>query len=153
MSVLNIIQKKLKDTQEQYPEIFEGKPSDLQEGHAFMLLALEVLFKEWDFQDIEDGIVDSSYRQEGHDYGIDAMYISANGEKISNIEDLSEFNDDTKFNIHILQFKKGKSIELADILKLKEGVKTVLIDEEIDESQNLYMFNLAANQPNKNEDF
>ncbi len=143
MSVTNILEKRISDTQEKYPEIFEGKASDLKDGHAFMLLSLELLFKDWDFQDIEDGIVDSSYRQEIYDYGIDAIYIAANGEKISSLEDLVGFNDDTKFVMHIFQFKKGKGIDLAEILKFKEGIQSVLIDEKIEEDKNLYMFNLV----------
>lgn len=142
MSITNIIDKKLRDTQEKYPEIFEGKALDLQDGHSFMIMALETVFKEWDFQEIEEGIVDSSYRQEQFDYGIDAIYISANGEKINNLEDLSVYNDDSKFKIHVFQFKKGRSLELADILKLKEGVQTVLVEEKVDENQNFFMFNI-----------
>ena len=39
-----------------------------------MLFALANIFRDKDFADIEQGIVDSSYKSEKYDYGIDAIY-------------------------------------------------------------------------------
>lgn len=142
MSIFNLIDSRVKDSIDKNVALLEGKSKDVQEGAGFMLYALETIFKNIDMDDIIDGIVDSSFRGEKHDYGIDAIYLTANGDSIDSIEQLEDYNKDSKFVFHILQFKKSKGIDQADLLKLKEGINEVFVDESCDESKNEFLFEL-----------
>ncbi len=142
MSIFNLIENNLNKTLELHSDILNNfKSEDIKQGAAFMLYALETIFKDFEPDDIEEGIVDSSYRKEIHDYGIDAIYLSANGEIVSSVEQLEDFNEDTKFVFHLLQFKKSRGIEQSDLMKLKEGISKIFIENKIDEQKNEYLFN------------
>ncbi|HEX8288046.1 MAG TPA: AIPR family protein [Pyrinomonadaceae bacterium] len=146
MSIFNLIDTKISKTLELYSDVLNvfNNNESVKQGAAFMLYSLDTIFKDFEFEDIEEGIVDSSYRQETHDYGIDAIYLSANGEVVNSVEQLDEFNEDTKFVFHILQFKKSRGIEQSDLLKFKEGIKRVFIENDIDARKNEYLFNRAT---------
>src|SRR4051812_46854489 len=130
MSVITLVNKNTQVVIEKYSDVLEGFNEDTKQGAGFMLYSLQSIFKNFSFEEIEDGIVDSSYRKENHDYGIDAIYVTANNDFINSVDELDEYNADTKFIFHLLQFKKGRGIELSDVLKLKEGIQRVFIDEE-----------------------
>jgi len=141
MSIYRIIDKKVEDIKAMYASALDGFSEDVKSGSAFMLYSLTTIFRDQDFAEIENGIVDSAYRQEQHDYGIDAIYLSANRTFITSIDQLDEFNEDTKFTFHIFQFKKGRGVDQGELLKFKEGINTVFIDENVDEDKNTYLFN------------
>lgn len=145
MSVFTIVDNNVQATIENYPELLSDLNNDIKQGAGFMLYALKTIFKNYDFDDIEKGIVDSSYRKEGHDYGIDAIYITANDTIINSVEEIDEYGEETKFSIHILQFKKGRGIEQSDLLKLKEGINQIFIQDNCDEKKNQYLFDLIQN--------
>lgn len=142
MSIFSIIERKIKEEIERLDESFNSKPDSLKEGIGFMLYSLNCIFKSQDFNDIEEGIVDSGYRNETHDYGIDAIYVTANNEIITSPDELESYNKDTKFCIHIMQFKKSTGIDQTALLKLKEGINETFINKNILEQHNTYMFNL-----------
>jgi hypothetical protein len=140
MSVLKVIEHNLAKLIEASPEVYDSFPKpELKLGMAFMLYSVNNIFKNISSYDIEEGIVDSSYRREKHDFGIDAIYLTANGNIINSIEELKDFNRDTKFVFHILQFKKSSGIEQADLLKFKEGIRKVFINNEFEEDQNRFL--------------
>ena len=140
MSLLKIVEANVEESKKLYSEYLSDKKNDILEGSAFMFFALNLIFPEIEIEEIEKGIVDSSYRGEKHDYGIDAMYITANGELVTSSEQLDDYNEDSKFIIHLLQFKKGRGVEQGDMLKFKEGIKRVIIEENNVEKDNRYMF-------------
>jgi hypothetical protein len=141
MSVITLVNKNTQVVIEKYSDVLEGFNEDTKQGAGFMLYSLQSIFKNFSFEEVEEGIVDSSYRKENHDYGIDAIYVTANNDFVNSPDELDEYNADTKFVFHLLQFKKGRGVELSDVLKLKEGIQRVFIDEECEEKKNGYLFN------------
>lgn len=141
MSIFKILEKNIEKSVENYTEYLDGKTGSIRIGSEFMIFSLANIFSDKDIDDIERGIVDSSYKGEKYDFGIDAVYITASGEFLEQPEDLDECNEDTKFKIQIFQFKRGTGISQADMLKFKSGIKKVLIDESISDEDNLYFYN------------
>lgn len=141
MSIFKVLEQNINKSNENYSEYLSDKKGDVLKGSEFMFYALSSIFKDKDIDQIECGIVDSSYREEKYDYGIDAIYITASNDFIEQPEELEEYNEDTKFKIQVFQFKRGTGISQADLLKLKTGLKKVLIDEALEEEDNLYFFN------------
>ncbi len=141
MSIFKILEKTISRNSENYSEFLSDKSGDILRGSEFMLFALANIFNDKNIEDVEKGIVDSSYKKEKYDYGIDAIYITASNDFVEQPEDLEEYNDDTKFKIHIFQFKRGTGITQADMLKFKTGIKKVLIDEDLSDDDNLYFYN------------
>ncbi|MBY6036644.1 AIPR family protein [Fictibacillus nanhaiensis] len=143
MSLVQLINKrvneKIKDLSEEY-----NYPISIKEGIAFSFYSLEKIFNNYN-GDIEAGIVDSSFRQERNDYGIDALYLTGNKEIIEDINQLEDYNSDSRFDFHIFQFKKGNSIDVETLLKLKEGIEKVFINYEFPEEENEYLFELMGN--------
>ncbi len=140
MSIYKIIDKKVEEQKSSHMSVLGGFTDDVKSGSAFMIYSLTTIFNDRDFASIENGIVDSAYRKELHDYGIDSLYLSANRSFITSIDQLDEFNEDTKFTFHLFQFKKGRGIDQGELLKFKEGVKTIFVNEEVDENKNAYLF-------------
>jgi hypothetical protein len=140
MSIAAIISEKTQKAKDQYPEASKDCTPDLADGINFMLYALNVIFQDFDFEKLEDGIVDSAYRSSTHDYGIDAVYITCNGSNINSIEELEEFNSDSKLEFHILQFKKGQGADQASFLKLKDGIKKCFIEFSCESELNEYLY-------------
>ena len=145
MSVLNMIEKRISGVLTEIEADYIGKPDSLKEGIAFMLYSLKEIFKNWTIDQIEEGIVDSAYREEKYDYGIDAIYLTANGNIITSPDELNDYNDDADFVFHIMQFKKGTGIDVNSLLKLRDGIKTVFIDNVSNASQNEYLNNYIHN--------
>ncbi|MGE6365514.1 AIPR family protein [Bacillus paramycoides] len=148
MSIFNMIEKRVEKQIEEMSsndEKFSKKPKDIKDGVGFMMFSLSKILKNLSYDDIEEGIVDSSYRNELHDYGIDAFYLTANNECVISPDELENFNADTKFTFHIFQFKKGTGIDQGSLLKLKEGIQETFINKNIAEEMNSYMFNLFSN--------
>tara|TARA_R110000787_G_scaffold263516_1_gene369314 strand:- start:701 stop:2356 length:1656 start_codon:yes stop_codon:yes gene_type:complete len=141
LSIFKILDKSIEKSSTKFTEYLTGKQGSILRGSEFMLFALANIFRDKDFADIEQGIVDSSYKSEKYDYGIDAIYITASNDFLEQPEDLQEYNEDTKFKIHIFQFKRGTGVSQADMLKFKNGIQKVLIDEELDDTDNLYFYN------------
>ena len=141
MSIFKILEKSIETSSENFSEYLSDKKGSLLTGSEFMLFALSKIFKDQSIEEIENGIVDSSYKSEKYDYGIDAIYITGSNEFIEQPEDLQEFNEDTKFQVHIFQFKRGTGISQADMLKFKNGINKVFINESLDEEDNLYFYN------------
>lgn len=141
MSLIDLINNRVNKQIEVLPDISD-KSSDMKKGIGFMTYALETIFKSYNFNntEIENGIVDSGYREERIDFGVDAIYITANKECIETVEQLSEFNRDSKFEIHILQFKKGNGIDADTILKFRDGIEQTFIENNLLEEYNEYMF-------------
>lgn len=161
MSIAKIIDKSIISLKDEYKDYLKGLNPDSISGSMFMIYALEIIYKDEDFDNIETGIIDSAYRREKHDYGIDAIYIRNNKRFIETPEQLENCNQDSKFRIQIFQFKKGSGIDQASILKLKEGIEKLIIEEEIDEEKNKYLYNrmdvfndikenIVVNYPSKN---
>lgn len=145
MSILKMIEKRIEKQILDLDDEFKNKNKDIQSGIAFMQYSLGVIFHSLDQSELEDGIVDSAFRDEGYDYGIDAMYLTADDNIITSPDEIDDYNKDTKFIFHILQFKKGTGASLESILKLKEGVKTAFIDNKVKPSQNMYMHEYVNN--------
>lgn len=141
MSIFKVLESNINRSSEDFSRYLSDKTGDVLRGSEFMLYALTNIFKDKEFDDIESGIVDSSYRGEKYDFGIDAVYIAGSNEFIEQFEELDDYNEDTPFKIHIFQFKRGAGVSQADLLKLKNGISKVLVDEKIEEEDNLYFFN------------
>lgn len=118
-------------------------PKTLKEGIAFTYYALEQIYKQ--YGDFETGIVDSGYREEKNDFGIDALYLTGNREFIEDVDQLEDFNEDSRFEFHIFQFKKGNSIDVETLLKLKEGIEKVFINVDFLKDDNEYMYERMKN--------
>lgn len=141
MSIFKILEKSIARNAENFSEFLSDKSGSILKGSEFMLFALANIFNDKSIEDVERGIVDSSYKKEKYDYGIDAIYITASSNFVEQPEDLEEYNEDTKFIIHIFQFKRATGIAQADMLKFKTGIKKVLIDENLSDDDNLYFYN------------
>jgi hypothetical protein len=139
MSLVDLINTRVQQKVENLVE-FSHLNNSIQQGIGFSIHSLESIFNNFNNTEIENGIVDSSYREETFDYGIDALYVTGNKECIETIEQLEEFNEQSKFEFHILQFKKGNGLDHPTLLKLQEGVNKAFIHNEIDESKNEYMY-------------
>jgi len=148
MSIFKVLEGNINKSSENFSDYLSGKTGDLLKGSEFMLFALANIFKEKDIVEIEIGVVDSSYRGENHDFGIDAIFITGSNDFIEQPEEVEDYNEDTKFIIHILQFKRGTGVAQADLLKLNRGIKKILIDEDITPEDNLYFHNrmIALNE-------
>lgn len=141
MSIFKVLEGNINKSNENYSEYLADKKGDILKGSEFMLYSLSNIFKDKGIDEIENGIVDASYKEEKYDFGIDAIYITASNDFIEQPEELEDYNEDTKFRIQIFQFKRGNGISQADLLKFKTGIKKVLIDEDLKEDDNLYFFN------------
>ncbi|HML72292.1 MAG TPA: AIPR family protein [Macellibacteroides fermentans] len=141
MSIFNVLESNIRKSSEDYSQYLSEKKGDILKGSEFMFYSLSNIFKDKDIEEIEIGIVDSSYRGETYDFGIDAVYIVGSNDFIEQIEELEDYNKDTIFKIHIFQFKRGTGISHADLLKLNSGILRVLVNEDICENDNLYFFN------------
>lgn len=144
MSIYKIIDKKVEEIKSMYASTLDGFPEDVKSGSAFMIYSLSTIFNDRDFENIEKGIVDSAYRQENHDYGIDAIYLSANRSFITSIDQLEDYNEDTRFTFHLFQFKKGRGVDQGELLKFKEGINTVFVNENVDEQKNSFLYEYLA---------
>jgi hypothetical protein len=145
MSIFNVLENKIIKSKDDFSEYLSDKKGDILRGSEFMFFALTNIFKDKDIEEIEKGMFDSSYRGEKYDFGIDAIYITGSNEIIENPEELEEFNDESKFKIQLFQFKRGNGIGQDDLLKLKTGISKILIEENISEEDNLYLYNRMSN--------
>ncbi|MET2984410.1 AIPR family protein [Aureibaculum conchae] len=141
MSIFKVLEDKIKIESENFSEYLSDKKGDILKGSEFMLYALSQSFRNNSMEEIELGVVDSAYRGETYDFGIDAIYITGSKDFIENIEQLESYNEDTKFVIHLFQFKKGTGVSQGDLLKFKNGIEKVLINEDISDTDNLYFYN------------
>lgn len=141
MSIFKVLETNINNSLEEYSEYLTDFKDDNLKGCEFMLYALSSIYKDKNIDEIENGIVDATYRKETYDYGIDAIYITASGDFIEQPEELDDYNDDSKFKIHIFQFKRGTGISQADLLKLNSGIEKVMINESLNDSDNLYFYN------------
>lgn len=142
MSIFKVLESNIEKNVENFSEYLSHlKKDDELRGSEFMLFSLANIFKDKTLEEIENGIVDSSYRGEKYDFGVDAIYITGSKDFIEDPEEVDNYNEDTKFKIHIFQFKRGQGIAQADLLKLKTGIKKTLIDEKIKDEDNLYFYN------------
>ena len=148
MSIFKVLEDKIKIESENFSDYLSDKKGDILKGSEFMLYALSQSFQNKTMEEIDLGIVDSSYKGETYDFGIDAIYITGSKDFIENLEELESYNEDTKFIIHLFQFKKGTGVSQGDLLKFKNGIDKVLINEDIADSDNLYFYNrmLALNE-------
>jgi hypothetical protein len=140
MSIPSIILSKIQKIKEQFPECSKDRSPDVSDGINFMIYSLNVLFQDFDFELLEDGIVDSSYRNNTHDYGIDAVYVTCDGSNLNSAEEIEEFSTDSKLEFHILQFKKGSNAEQSTFLKLKEGIRKCFIENSCENDFNEFLF-------------
>lgn len=145
MSIFNVLENKIIKSKDDFSEYLSDKKGDILRGSEFMFFALTNIFKDKDIEEIEKGMFDSSYRGEKYDFGIDAIYITGSNEIIENPEELEEFNDESKFKIQLFQFKRGNGIGQDDLLKLKTGISKILIEENVSEEDNLYLYNRMSN--------
>lgn len=141
MSIFKVLESNINKSAEDFSRYLSDKSGDILKGSEFMFYSLSNIFKDKEVDNIEIGIVDSSYRGEKYDFGIDAIFITGANEFIEQKEELGDYNEDTPFKIHVFQFKRGTGISQADLLKLKNGISKILIDEDIQEEDNLYFYN------------
>lgn len=141
MSIFKVLEDNITKSNEHYSEYLSSQKGDALKGSEFMFYALSNIFKDKQIDDIEYGMVDSSYRGEKYDFGIDAIYITGSNDFIEQPEQIEEYNEDSKFKIEIFQFKRGTGIAQADLLKFKNGIKKVLVDEKLSDTDNLYFYN------------
>lgn len=141
MSIFKVLEGKITKETENYSEYLSEMRGDSLKGSEFMFYALSNIFKDKTIDEIEAGMVDSSYKAELYDFGIDAIYITGSKDFIEQIEQLDDYNDDTKFSIHLFQFKRGTGVSQADLLKFKNGIEKVLINEDLSDTDNLYFYN------------
>lgn len=140
MSIIRIIEKRVEEEVLLLDmENSSYSKTDL-DSFGFMFYSVKKFFPQFNSEDCEIGIVDSSYRKEEYDYGIDAMYLTANGVRISSLEDLSIYNGDTRFEFHIIQFKNSPGVDQAALLKFQRGIKKVFINLDHKISENEYLF-------------
>lgn len=141
MSIFKVLESNIEKNAENFSENLSHLKGDTLKGSEFMFFALSQIFRDKSTEEIETGIVDSSFREEKYDFGIDAIYITGSKDFIEQPDEVEEYNNDTKFKIHIFQFKRGNGITQADLLKFKNGIKKVFIEEDIDDQDNLYFYN------------
>ncbi len=141
MSIFKVLEANIRNSYHNYSRFISTLTGDKLRGTEFMFFSLTQFFKDFEIDDIEDGIIDSCYRGESYDFGIDAIYITSSNEFIEDSNQLEEFNDDSKFQIHLFQFKRGTGITQADILKFQSGLKRILIDENVTDHDNLHLYN------------
>lgn len=143
MSIFRLIETNLSKAEDEFSDYLKGFSCDIKTGATFMLYSLNTIFKNIDFESIEEGIVDASYRKAQLDYSIDAIYITANNDIITSDEELDDYNEDTKFCFHILQFKKGTGVSQGDLLKFKDGINKLIINSlnESDFENSTYLYN------------
>src|SRR5690606_27318925 len=91
--------------------------------------------------EIERGIIDSSYRAEKYDFGIDALFITSSSDFIESPDELIDYNDESKFKIQLFQFKRSNGLGQDDLLKLRSGIEKILVSGSIAEEDNLYLYN------------
>ena len=70
MSIFKVLEDKIKQESENFSEYLSDKKGDVLKGSEFMLYALSRVFNNKSPEEIDVGIVDSSYRGETYDYGI-----------------------------------------------------------------------------------
>jgi hypothetical protein len=145
MSINTLIDKQIKKEIDQFDEDLKSKPDSILQGIGFSFFALKSVLGFLNDADIEEGIVDSAYRNESHDYGIDAIYLTANNSIINTPEELEEYDNNTKFTFHIFQFKKGIGLDINTFLKLKSGLDNAFIENNVLIDQNQYMNNRITN--------
>jgi len=138
MSIFKVLDNSIEDACLDFNHLLTAKNGDVLKGAEFMLFSLGRIFPDKEIDEIEVGIVDSSYREEKLDFGIDAIYITASNDFIENVEDVTDYNEDTKFKVHLFQFKRGNGIAQADLLKFRRGIEKVFVKEDISEDDNLY---------------
>lgn len=145
MSLKNIIEKRVNKEISELDSDFNGLDISAKSGIAFMLYSLKTILKDSSIEDIEKGIVDSLYRKEKYDFGIDAVYLLANGEIVDSPEEIETLSSDTKFIFDFYQFKKGTGIDQASLLKFKDGLEKVFVNNKCSISDNEYMYNYFKN--------
>ena len=141
MSIFKVLEANINRSLDDYSDYLSHLKGDSLKGSEFMFFALSNIFRDKGIDEVETGIVDSSYRGEKYDFGIDAIYITGANDFIEQPEEIEGFNDDTKFKIHVFQFKRGTGITQADLLKFQTGIKRILIEENISDSENLFFSN------------
>lgn len=145
MSLKNIIEKRVNKEIEELESDFKKLNETDKNGIAFMLYSLKTILKDSSIEDIEKGIVDSLYRKEKYDFGIDAIYLLANNEIIDSPDEIEHYPKETRFIFDLYQFKKGTGIDQASLLKFKEGIEKVFINNNCSLSDNEYMHNYFSN--------
>lgn len=145
MSLKNIIDKRVKKEVEVLDSDFNCLSASDKVGIAFMQYSLKTILKDSSNEEIEKGIVDSLYRKEKYDFGIDAIYLLANNEIIDSPDEIETYSQDTKFIFDIYQFKKGTGIDQGSLLKFKEGIEKVFINNDCSVTDNEYMHNYFIN--------
>jgi hypothetical protein len=140
MSLASLIESKLESVKEQYSDLLLDKPEDYKDGISFMFYSLSTIFPEFSSDDIEDSIIDSSFRDAKYDFGIDSVILSCNKSYINSVEELNDYNDDSFVDIYFLQFKKGTSSDQASFLKFKDGVEKCFIRKDYVIEDNEYLF-------------
>ena len=141
MSIFKVLEGNITKEAENYSDYISDMKGDALKGAEFMFYALSNIFKDKTIEEIEKGMVDSSYRKQKYDFGIDAIYITGSKDFIETNEQLEDYGEDTKFSIHIFQFKRGTGIAQADLLKFKNGIEKVLINEDLTDTDCLYFYN------------
>ncbi|WP_299068997.1 AIPR family protein [uncultured Psychrobacter sp.] len=148
MSIFKVLESKVNKCSEIYKDYLPFKNNQILRGAEFMMYSLVNIFHDKNIEEIENGIVDSSYREVSNDYGIDAIYITASKEFVEDVSQLEDYNRDTKFVVHIFQFKRGTGVSQEDLLKLKNGIDKIFINNEIDDEYNIYLFDRITNLKN-----
>lgn len=138
--IFEILKNKVDSYIEHNSDLLDDFSNDVKQGSGFMLFSLSNIFKNFDIDDILDGVVDASFRKVNHDYSIDAIYLTADGEIINSDDDFDNYDEDTKFCYHIMQFKKGTGIGQDDLLKYKEGIDEVFVKSNCNEESNTYLY-------------
>jgi|GEM_PF-1429904 len=141
MGIFKILESNINKSLSNFSEFLADVKGDTLKGAEFVFYSLASIFKDTAISELEVGIVDSSYREEKYDFGIDAIYITASNDFIEQPEEVENYNEDTKFKIHIFQFKRGTGITQADLLKFHKGIQKCLIEESISDLDNLYFHN------------
>lgn len=138
MSIFKVLDNSIENSCRSYPHFFNDMKGDLLKGAEFMLFSLGAIFPDKEIDEVEIGIVDSGFRKEKHDFGIDAIYITASNDFLEDLDQLEDYNEDTKFRFHIFQFKRGTGISQADLLKFRRGIQKVFVNDDLDQQDNLY---------------
>ncbi|MFK7780622.1 MAG: AIPR family protein [Candidatus Gracilibacteria bacterium] len=141
MSIFKVLEDKITKQVEDYTAYLGGITGDTLKGAEFMFYSLANIFNDKTIDEIEMGMVDSSYRKEKYDYGIDAIYITGSREFIEQVDQLENYNEDTKFCIHLFQFKRGAGISQADLLKFNNGIEKIVVNEDLIDTDNLHFYN------------
>lgn len=145
MSLKKLIDKRIDHEVSNLEQEFQSLVKEHKDGIGFMFYSLKTILKELSNENIEKGIFDCLYRKERYDFGIDAIYVLIDNDFVDSPNELEEYSKDSKVIFDIYQFKKGTGIDQSSLLKFREGLQKVFIDNDLKIKDNEYLYSYMNN--------